>query len=510
MLSASCYSTTLSQTVPIPDGGFKSCLVNDYPALIDGNEDLIIAQAENLTGELKCVNRGIINISGIEYFNNISILGLDNNDIVNVTGIAGLTNLQEIHLNSNELEIVPSLSGFSSLMAFYANYNQLDNAPIFPISIKEIYLGNNSLSGTMDVSGLVEVSKLYVFENDIQELFGLQDLIALEELDAHTNELKQSKDLTGLIKLKKVNLEENEYENLPDFNLSSLIKVHVGLNMLTFEDFQPFLTEPIFPDSFPNFTSQLSQENTQLDTVIESSSWSWVLGFDQKITTNTYQWFLDGQLVYSTTVGELLINDVELADSGFYHCEVINSNPKLAGMKIVTLKHQLLVTPKPPCFSIQDIEIVKDIPSCQTIANIRLDVTLLGDTYGEISYQLESGQTNFVSTTGDFELNREGEYLISVNDGVCDESWLVPLIVKFDFDNCEPLSFSPNNDGIDDQIYIDGQGEAMIYDKSGQLIKSLNLPSYWDGLTNNKTQAITGNYVIIIGDEKSINIALIR
>ena len=390
--------------------------MNDYPSLVDGSNELIISQANAFTGTLSCTGKGIVNVDGLQYFTSVSELDFSNNDIVDFTSTAGLTQLTAINLNSNELEFVPDLSGFNSLTTFRANYNQMDNPPIFPSSMTKIYMGNNSLAGTIDVSNLTNLDTLSVFENDIQELQGLENLTQLKALIAYTNELKLPKNLSSLTQLAIVQLSHNEYKDLPTFSLGNLQQVEIDNNMLTFEDFMPFVDLSIFPAAFPDFNIQAMPETAQTDVIQERYPWSWTLSFDEELNTNTYTWYKDNALYTTTSTGELTIQPVSFADDGVYRCEVTNSHPKLAGITVVTNNRTLDVIAGPPCFTIDNITTNQDTPSCEEISNVSLQATTSGVVIGELQYILSSNSTTQVSQSGNFELTKEGTYTLDLMD----------------------------------------------------------------------------------------------
>ncbi len=61
--------------------------------------------------------------------------------------------------------------------------------------------------------------------------------------------------------------------------------------------------------------------------------------------------------------------------------------------------------------------------------------------------------------------------------------------------NCQDL-FSPNNDGIEDELYIEGSGEALIRNKQGVVVRKMFLPGMWDGKDNFGNPVAIGLYSI--------------
>ena len=50
----------------------------------------------------------------------------------------------------------------------------MDDFPVLPQNIQIIRVGNNSLAGTIDVTGRSQLSVFEAFENDIREIKGLE------------------------------------------------------------------------------------------------------------------------------------------------------------------------------------------------------------------------------------------------------------------------------------------------------------------------------------------------
>lgn len=78
-------------------------------------------------------------------------------------------------------------------------------------------------------------------------------------------------------------------------------------------------------------------------------------------------------------------------------------------------------------------------------------------------------------------------------------------------DPCHGLNiFSPDGDGQFDDYYIDGSGLALIYNTDGTLIKSMELPAYWDGTNDLGEPADAGYYVIVIEKKEARQVTLFR
>ena len=70
--------------------------------------------------------------------------------------------------------------------------------------------------------------------------------------------------------------------------------------------------------------------------------------------------------------------------------------------------------------------------------------------------------------------------------------------------------FSPNGDGVADSYFIDNTGKTAIYDRSGDLVKSMPTPAYWDGTNEKGELAAPGIYFLIANEDSQKTVTLIR
>lgn len=71
-------------------------------------------------------------------------------------------------------------------------------------------------------------------------------------------------------------------------------------------------------------------------------------------------------------------------------------------------------------------------------------------------------------------------------------------------------AFSPNADGIADTYYIATVGKVHIYNKFGEVVKTVQGPTFWDGLTNDNKPAQPGLYFLSTNDKIVKSITLVK
>lgn len=184
-----------AQIITIPDVNFKSLLLN-YSPVIDTNNDGEIQISEALLVTELNLGMGIQNISGLEYFTNLTDLELISSSISNFS-LAPFPNLESIELGGG-----------------YA-YTGFVNFSICP-NLNRIHLFDTLITG-VDLTGLSNLTELRLENNDIETI-----------------------DLTGLTNLSILNLSKNRLSNLNLNGLVNLTSIDCSSNKLTTLDLSNF------------------------------------------------------------------------------------------------------------------------------------------------------------------------------------------------------------------------------------------------------------------------------
>src|SRR5687767_10012605 len=94
-------SSLAAQNV-IPDTAFRNCLKETYPQVFDINDEVILAEAEQIL-YIVCNNRGIQSMEGIQFFKNARIIDLENNELVEVPSLEELDSLTDLRCSNNQI-----------------------------------------------------------------------------------------------------------------------------------------------------------------------------------------------------------------------------------------------------------------------------------------------------------------------------------------------------------------------------------------------------------------------
>ena len=133
--------------------------------------------------------RGITDLTGLQYATNLWGLDLYHNPIVNIGSLAYLTKLEGFNLWGCQVVDLGPLRNLTNL--------------------RSVILGNNQISDITPLANLVQLTNLGLDNNQIRDISPIANLILLEELRLNRNTITDITPLIGLKNLKKLYLAEN-------------------------------------------------------------------------------------------------------------------------------------------------------------------------------------------------------------------------------------------------------------------------------------------------------------
>ena len=124
----------------------------------------------------------ISNLEGLQFFQNISELTLDNNIISNINILNELPYLTLLSVKDNHLKNIDSLGNVSSLKQLYLDNNYIDNLNAFQgtNSLEVLSLGGNHISDITSLSTMKSLTALNLFHNDISDIEPIKELIIFQ------------------------------------------------------------------------------------------------------------------------------------------------------------------------------------------------------------------------------------------------------------------------------------------------------------------------------------------
>lgn len=145
--------------------------------------------ADDITGTLKCDNKRIESISGVEDLVNLQGLSLKKNKISELKYLSGLTRLTSLSLGSNQIKDISPLANLTGLTS--------------------LQLHRNKISDISPLSGLVKLNYLSLYKNKVIEVQSLQNLTLLTSLYLSSNKISDASPLSGLTNINFLDLGKN-------------------------------------------------------------------------------------------------------------------------------------------------------------------------------------------------------------------------------------------------------------------------------------------------------------
>ncbi len=275
-------NSSKAQYVTIPDTNFVNWLNINFPSCMNGNQmDTTCSAILNTTSIWNLQNQNISNLSGIEYFKNLTLINCNSawiseipklpNSLITfwgnnmrLTNFPSLpSNLQRLECRGNQLTQLPNLP--NSLIELDCEGNQLTQLPLLPNSLEELKCGGNFIDTLPTLSSNLRylscggnlLMNLPILSNLLTELYcGGNLLVSLPNLlntnlailHCSYNNLSTLPSLPNT--LKEINCSSNPLFTLPTLplNLETLFCLRDSL-----------LTLPSLPATLKNLYCQENQ-----------------------------------------------------------------------------------------------------------------------------------------------------------------------------------------------------------------------------------------------------------
>lgn len=516
------------QTAIIPDANFLNFIKNQYPSTINAQDELILAEAANVTGTFYCYSKGVSNAEGIQYFTGIDGIYLANNNLTSLPDLSAITGLKVLHVNDNQLTSLPVLSSNTALEFIIAQNNALTSLPNLSnntnlqelivynnnlsslpllnslIALQKLEIGGNNLTAIPEISNLTQLRVLKAWKNQLTALPNLTTLTNLRTLSLDYNQLTIGPDLTGNTNLERVELDHNLLTTGPDLDgVTGLYDVELDYNYLSFEDILPYYYRPDFDNDFdvtPQLTFEVGYEVQVMigDTVKIST------GIDANISNLTYDWYLNGIFFYRTFDDELTINNIQESHAGTITCTI--SSTEVTRLVLSTNEFNITVM---PCIDISNLDYTVTPVSCTQTGKIEIDInTLPSDDYLFVLKGKSSNKEMF-SENGVFQGLTEEKYTLEIiSNKACIENYSSAITLqRLD---CKDILLTPNGDGIQDEYFFENTGEIILFNKNGMEISRLQGPVLWNGKVDNSVLP-NGYYIAYLKEQdQHLSITILR
>ena len=190
--------------VRIPDTNLRTAIAETLGK--STNVPITVQEMEGL-GELDARNKGIQDLTGLQFTTNLSRLLLNDNQISDISPISGLTELRQLQIERNTISNISPVRDLKNLTFLNFRRNQIsDISPIAGlINLNVLWFSANPVSDLSPIAGLINLNRLSFSENNISDLSPIAGLINLEHLGfSQVKSVSDISPLAGLVNLKSI------------------------------------------------------------------------------------------------------------------------------------------------------------------------------------------------------------------------------------------------------------------------------------------------------------------
>ena len=176
--------TTNAQNVHFVDIHLKTVLLANTQVNTNGDNEIQKYEALAFTGNLNVSNSTIYDMTGIEYFSNISSLDCSNNDLTQIN-LTSNVSLSRLDCSNNELTDL-DLTNNTELLLLDIHANLLNSIDLTTNTLLVRLLASNNQLQVLDLTNNIDLQKLDCSENDLTGL-DVSENIILKSINCSNN-----------------------------------------------------------------------------------------------------------------------------------------------------------------------------------------------------------------------------------------------------------------------------------------------------------------------------------
>ena len=264
------FAQPSNEAVNFPDPSFEQAVREELGKMsgtIDSSELMFIE-------ELRLSNRGIRDLTGINYFTNLDYLEASNNNITDLSPLSGHPSLRNVNLGDNLITDITALGQIPNLEYIHLWNNRVTDISTLAsaTSLRSLYISNNNVQDLSVISTLPRLNQLSIENNkpinnaemlrplvnsavsrlqleglNIESLGPITEMVNLRQLDLSRTQITDISGLDKLSGLEEITLRElgvKDYSPLK--NLTFLKSINLSWNNLGDEQINDFFS----PGSF--------------------------------------------------------------------------------------------------------------------------------------------------------------------------------------------------------------------------------------------------------------------
>ena len=204
------------ESVRIPDPNLRAAIAGALGKA--ANATITVAEMATLK-HLKAVDKGIRDLTGLEYATNLETLELRKNQMSDLSALSGLKSLKEAWIEGKMIADLSPFVGLANLEGLRVwELSLSDLSPLKGLTkLRWLSLGHNSksVSDLSPLVGLISLKKLQLYGMGISDISPLANLTGLKDLSLPSNNISDVSPLTALSELELLGLQGN---NVSDFS----------------------------------------------------------------------------------------------------------------------------------------------------------------------------------------------------------------------------------------------------------------------------------------------------
>ena len=190
--------------VHIPDSNLSAAIAEALGK--SPNAPITVEEMERLR-ELRVADRGIRDLTGLQFATNLNKLILETNQISDFSPLAGLIELREININRNPVSDISPLKGLKNLTRLLIGYTLVSDISTVRglTNLVELNVHKTLVTDLSPLAGLINLTKLVFSNENLSDISPLAGLINLKNIHCWGHAISDISPLAELTKLERIN-----------------------------------------------------------------------------------------------------------------------------------------------------------------------------------------------------------------------------------------------------------------------------------------------------------------
>ena len=228
------------ETVNIPDVNLRAAI---EAALGKGDAVFVSITSEEMATltSLRAQNKGIRDLTGLEYAINLENLYAPDNQIADLSPLSELTYLRVLNVWHNPIESLSPIAGLSNLeyITLIGDGGISDLSPLAGlVKLRHFLTWGNPISDLSPLAGLTQLETLDICGSEASDIAPLAKLTGLKEVYLVSNGISDVSPLSDLTNLTRLSLEDNNISDISPLAALTNLK-WLGLHHNSISDFSP-------------------------------------------------------------------------------------------------------------------------------------------------------------------------------------------------------------------------------------------------------------------------------